>query len=314
MANILNNANAGYHIGTMCLIYRVIRRAAKPLTESELTKLCAPSTLFRKDDNKKKFKQTLDFWKDEAHCLWRENSDLTLSLLDPTNNDNPSPREISNIVRRSLFEKKITDITVNIRSGATRGGGPPNHIEPLLLHISALLASGRYLVFSNKPLTQKGISQFTNQYLEARHILNGSEDKQLIDWLLFLGFMENHNDQYWIDPSRSISHALTEMMTPKQTMDIRKFITLLGKRLPVFDGGDYQKQTATVMEKKDWSFEYPTTVSPSLSHALYRLQVANIIKLVTKSDDPESIQLIHPQTGAKTSISQIAYLGGDINA
>jgi hypothetical protein len=314
MANILNNANAGYHIGTMCLIYRVIRRVSKPLTESQLTELCWPSTLFREENHKKKFKETLDFWKDDAHCLWKENPDLTLSLLDPTNNDNPSPREISDIVRRSLFAKKITDITVNIRSGGTRDGGPPNHIEPLLLHISALLASGEYLVFGKKPFEQKGITQFTNQYLEARHILNGSEDKQLFDWLLFLGFMENQNGQYWIDPSRSISHALTEMMTTKQTMDIRKFITLLGELLPVFDGGEYQKQTATVMEKNDWSFEYPTTVSAALSHALFRLQVANIIKLVTKSDDQDSIQLIHPYTRAKTSTSQIIYVGGDINA
>lgn len=314
MANILNNANKGYHIGTMCLIYRVLRRTTKPLTDSQLIELCAPSTLFRKDDHQKKFIDTLEFWKGEAHCLWKENPDLTLSLKDPTNNDNPSPREISDIVRRSLFAKKITDITVSIRTGGKRDGGPPNHIEPLLLHISALLASGEYLVFSKEPFKQKGISQFTNQYLEARHILNGSEDKQLIDWLLFLGFMENHNGQYWIDPSRSISHALTEMMTTKQTMDIRKFITLLGERLPVLDGGDYQKQTANVMEKKDWSFEYPTTVSAALSHALFRLQVANIIKLVTKSDDQDSIQLIHPYTRAKTSTSQITYLGGDINA
>ena len=314
MANILNNANAGYHIGTMCLIYRVLRRATKPLTESQLTELCAPSTLSRKPDHKKKFKQTVDFWKGEAHCLWKENPDLSLSLIDPTNNDNPNPREISDVVRRSLFAKKITDITVDIRSGDKRDGGPANHIEPLLLHVSALIASGQYLVFSKKPLEQSGISQFTNKYLESRHILNGSEDKQLIDWLLFLGFMENHNGQYWIDLSRSISHAITEMMTPKQTMDIQKFITLLGELLPVVDGGDYQKQTATIMEKKDWSFEYPTTVSRSLSHALYRLQVANIIKLVTKSDDPDSIQLIHPHTSTKASISQITYVGGDINA
>jgi hypothetical protein len=314
MANILNNSDAGYHIGTMCLIYRVLRRASKPLTTEGLTELCAPSTLSRRSDHPKKFPQTLTFWQHEAHCLWQKHSDSTLTLLDRSTSPEPGPREIADIVRRALFAKEIPDITVKIRSKGTRDQSPPNHIEPLLLQSAALLASGLYLPFKGDPFRQANISSFTVKHLEDRHTLNDSELAPLISWLLFLGFMEIQSGEYWLDPTRAVGHAITEILKPKQPMDIRKFMEKLGKQLPVIDGGIYQLQAASVMASKGWSYDYHTAVSPALSHAFNRLQVANIVKFTAKSDDPDAIQLIQPQTNKKSLISQITLLRSNVNA
>jgi len=316
MANILNNANAGYHIGTMCLIYRVLRRANKPLTIVEVTELCAPTTLKRLPDQAKKFLQTLTFWLVDAraaHCLWDLDSDSTLKLLDPTAEVEPEPREIADIVRRALFAKKITDITVKIRS---KGEGDPvkNNIEPLLLQLAALLASGRHLPFNGVPYDQAGIGELTRQYLHVEHKLNGNELPRVIPWFLFLGFMESHNGETWVDPTMAIRRTITNILQPKQVMDIRQFMVELSQLLPVLDGGAYQLQAATVMASKGWDYDYHTTISPALSHALNRLQVANVIKFTSKSDDSNSIQLIHPQTETTTSISQITYIGIEANA
>ena len=315
MANILNNANAGYHIGTMCLIYRVLRRATKPLTINEVTELCSPITLARLDGQAKKFLETLNFWLVDArgaHCLWDLNSDSTLKLLAPTAEVEPEPREIADIVRCALFAKRIPDITVKIRSKGE--GDPANNIEPLLLQLAALLASGRHLPLKGVPYNQAGIETLTRDYLHSQHKLNSNELPRVIPWFLFLGFMESHNGETWVDPTMAVRQAIAKILQPKQVMDIRRFMADLSELLPVLDGGAYQLQASAVMTSKGWAFDYHTTVSPALSQALNRLQVANVIKFVSKSDDPNSIRLIHPQTETTTLISQITYIGSNANA
>jgi hypothetical protein len=315
MANILNNSDSGYHIGIMCLIYRVLRRATKPLTIGEVTELCAPTSLARNVNQVPKFRETLNFWlvdATEAHCLWNLNSDLTVNLLDQTAEVEPEPREIADIVRRALFVKRIPDITVKIRSKGN--GDPANNIEPLLLQLAALLASGLHLPFNGAPYNQAGIGELTRRYLHSEHKLNSNELPRVIPWFSFLGFMESHNGETWVDPTMAVRQTITKILQPKQVMDIRKFMVELSQLLPVLDGGAYQLQAATVMASKGWDYDYHTTISPALSHALNRLQVANVIKFVSKSDDSNSIQLIHPQTKTTTSISQITYIGSEANA
>jgi len=293
----------------------VLRRATKPLTIDEVTDLCAPTSLARNPNQVPKFRETLNFWlvdAAEAHCLWNLNSDLTVKLLDPTAEVEPEPREIADIVRRALFVKKIPDITVKIRSKGN--GDPANNIEPLLLQLAALLASGRHLPFSGVPYDQAGIGELTRQHLHVEHKLNDNELPRVIPWFLFLGFMESHNGETWVDPTMAIRQTITKILQPKQVMDIRQFIVELSQLLPVLDGGAYQLQAATVMASKGWDYDYNTTISPALSHALNRLQVANVIKFMSMSDDSNSIQLIHPQTRTTTSISQITYIGSEANA
>ena len=314
MANIFNNANPGYHIGIMCLIYRVLWRSTSPMTANQVEELCRPENLKRQPNHKKKFKQTLTFWSDESHCLWEENDDSMLVLLQKNFRTEPTPFEIAEVVRVALFKKIIPDIAVKTRE-AFHG------TEPLFLLLSCLLASGRHLPFSGDPLETGKYSQITeliSTYLDSsKHDLNSSEHGQVLPWFVFLGFVELNNNEIVVDPTRAVRDVIKHIFKSTDTLNIREFLIKLNKLLPIFDGGSYQKQTTEIMlaANNGWNFDYKNNISNALSVALYRLHVLKEIKLPPpKSDDPNAIQITHPFTKETKRISQIIYLGGHENA
>jgi len=312
MANILNNSDGGFHIGIMCLIYRVLRRSSVPMRMEKIEEMCRPKNLPTGDNQGKKFKQHLNFWMDESHCLWRLNRDSMLELCEETKTvrDDPNPFEIAEMVRKSLFSKSISDITVPIRS-------TKNEEKILLLILSCLLASGRHLPFGSdgslKKATYVEIDDLIGSYLEReKYGLNTNEKPFVIPWLLFLGFAEVHGGKIFVDPTRAVRNSLSHIFKSEKSLDITIFLSLLSDALPVLDGGNYQKQTSKVMEKKGrTTYDYKRHISPALAVAFYRLEALKVIKFVGKSDDPLAKQIEHTVTKVPESISQIIYLGGD---
>ena len=311
MANILNNSDGGFHIGIMCLIYRVLRRSSVPMKIEKIEEMCGPKNLAQGVSAQAKFKQHLNFWKDESHCLWRLNRDSMLELCEETKTvrDDPTPFEIAEMVRRSLFSKLISDITVPIRS-------TKNEEKILLLILSCLLASGRHLPFgSDGPLKKAPyleIDDLIGSYLERDNYgLNTNEKPFVIPWLLFLGFAEVHGGKVFVDPTRAVRDSLPYIFKSEKSLDITTFLGYLSDVLPVLGGGTYQNQTSKMMEKNGWTFDYKRHISPALAVVFYRLKALKVIEFDEKSDDPLAKQIEHPFTKKPKFITQVIYLGGD---
>jgi len=285
MAVLFNTTAKGSHIGTFCLIYRVLRRSIKTeMTVVKLTALCAPDTLPTKVNHKKKFPDMLDFWKKDFHKVWSINENQKLSLVHVTDNKNPTPEEISKVVRSALFKSPIEDITCAKKDNKY-------DTEPLFISLSCLLSCEKHGPFDKSPLTKETIAKMVREWLGTDYTLNNDEFSGFIEWLLFLGFANLDDGDAVVDPTRVVKDSLIEIFNENNTMPIRDFIASLGVLIPVFDGGDYHKQTISVMKNNRWDFDYNKKVSSGLSLALQRLEVGNVITLNDAADDVNAIEM-----------------------
>ena len=308
MAVIFNNSDPGSHIGTLCLIYRVLRRSeGKEITISQLKDLCTPETLARNNNQTKKFNATLDFWAGEYHKLWRVDENNTLFLLHVTESINPAPEEIAKVVRDALFGEKIEIISNNMRDNL-------HSIEPMFLFLSCLLSVTSHGPFDENILDSESISKTLTAWLGSLNSLNNSELPNVIPWLLFLGFLNISGEDVVIDPTKVVKDELVHIFTHSNEIPIRMFVEALADRVPVFDGGHYQQQTVKVMRQNNWQYDFEKNISSSLSLALHRLEAANIISLQTGADDINAIELPRPLDQKSRMVSTIRYRGVDSHA
>lgn len=308
MAVIFNTADPGSHIGTLCLIYRVLRRSeGKEITISHLKDLCAPETLARNHNQTLKFNETLNFWAGEYHKLWRVDENNTLSLLHVTESKNPAPGEIAKVVRAALFEEKIEIISNNMRDNL-------HSIEPMFLFLSCLLSVTSHGPFDENTLDRGSIGKTLTGWLGSLNSLNNDELRNVIPWLLFLGFLNISGEDVVIDPSKVVEDELAHIFTHSNNLPIRMFVEALADRVPVFDGGYYQQQTVEVMRQHNWQYDYEKNISSSLSLALHRLEAANIISLQAGADDINAIELPRPLDQKSRAVSTIRYRGVDSHA
>ena len=312
MAVFFNTTAQGSHIGTLCLIYRVLRRATdKEITVDKLKELCAPDTLARKSNHKTKFQDMLTFWGKDFHKIWSINEDGKLSLIPDhvTKNPNPTPEEISKVVRSALFKKPIETIT-------TAKNDNKYTTEPLFLCLSCFLACEAHGPFDKVPINKSAIVSSLRERLGTGtdYALNEEEFSGLIEWMLFLGFANLNHGDVVIDPTRVVKDVLNEIFCLKATLPIREFINKIGHLIPVFDGGDYHKQTILLMKSNGWEYNYDKKMSSSLSLALHRLQIENLITLVPGSDDLDSIEMDEPISMQSKAIAAITFREFNTNA
>lgn len=302
---ILNSASKGYHIGLLCLIYRALRANAGPISYDKLIQFSVPSSLAEKENQKIKFMETLDFWADESHCLWIKDTELNFSLKYETPTTDPEPFEIAKLVRDILFSCEIPDITIPKKNNKF-------DIEPLLLIATCLMLVSDYLP-EKKHMGRSGVSvkasldQIVTKYLNAAdHLLNG-EERAVVDWLLFLGCIEIHGEDYFTDPTRLVKDCIKETIEPNEKLSVKEFLKRLAARLPLLEGGKYYKQVSEYIDPELLEYQVnQRVVSPVMSHAVRRLETDQFIFLNRIADDPHAMKL----TNGTREISTIT-LNGD---
>jgi hypothetical protein len=305
MAVLFNTASASSHIGTLCVIYKVLRRSKmNSMTLEKLTALCAPDTLAENQNHTEKFVDMVTFWGAEFHKIWSIDKDQKISLVHVTQNQHPTPENIAEIVRSALFETPIETITCHKKENKYS-------TEPLFVSLVCLLACDSHGPFDNFPITQGAIRDSLARWLGQGFALNDAEYAGLIEWLTFLGFVNQDHGKLVIDPTRAVKDSLKTIFNSQKTMPIREFIKSLGKILPVMDGGNYHQQTMDVMGVKQWVFNYEKQISSSLSLALHRLEIAAVIRIEPGADDVNSIEMLGPLGLPLRVISNITLRGGD---
>ena len=289
--SIINNANPGSSIVIVSTIDRYLKeQQAKQISLESLQQLLRPEALPKSDNAKPKFKDNLRFWLERG--LWQLDNDTYISL--------PSEHESLSL------EARLINIIVSQTSTDTFLEG--NSVEPFVRYITCLLAQDQYSFAGGTRLTvgsEGNLLAALSQYAQFKRYPNGNEASLFLSWAQFLGFVEPDPQGYLLDPTRAILPYLNRIFSSTSSMSVQTFLNTLAQYLPMFDQGRFVQDLAkctveTVQPRSEFQ------LSAALSHALLRLELMKKIRLESKSDDQNALQLYMPVGITARSVSNIS--------
>jgi hypothetical protein len=287
--SLINNAGIGSQIDAMCIIYRILERADGVMTERALMELCRPESMVEKPDQAGRVPGELRFWAKEEHQLWRHDKDKEQFQLVVRIGDGPSsPASISSVVGGLLFGMSMETV---LRKDAKLEG-----VDQLLAALSCMLAAPEFAFPTRADVSKDSLRDVLAKYLPSECQLNDAELPVALEYGHFLGFLEPcDGGRFVVDPTTIVSTALPKVLRSNESMPLAECIDELGKTIPVLDGGRIRIEVEAAMEEGGFVPNPPGKISMSLSHALYRLRLAGMIKLEEKkSDDMELVTLSIP--------------------
>ena len=108
------------------------------------------------------------------------------------------------------------------------------------------------------------------------------------DWAPLLGFawvcQLPSTNSLVLDPTPAVQACLPGIFGDRKELDQATFFTALAQALPVVDRGDYRQKVEEQLQPGTWTRTEDHQVSPSLSRALIRLEVAGRLVLHKRAD------------------------------
>ncbi|WP_395994483.1 protein DpdG [Chlorobium phaeovibrioides] len=101
-----------------------------------------------------------------------------------------------------------------------------------------------------------------------------------------------------IDPTTAVRDVLPSIFTTESTLSAKDFLESLANQLPVLDFGEYRKKVESSLDSSKWRPPAENHLSMSLSFALRRLILADVISLDGRADAGDSFRLTGRQGGA----------------
>ncbi len=247
---ILNTASDGL-FNVLIVLHRTLATHG-PMDKDRLIRLCSPA----ESPNKDQVGQTLRRWTQLGLFRAMENDKLTLDKLDK------NPEQLPAICRRLLFSDEN-----NERFWDNEGARAADFTRALAF----ILAQDIYV---NEFSTHREVQVLEQDQFrdEARRLLqNDTRWNGLRFWGDYLGFFWE-DQRRWPDPTAAIREELPEIFGKQNELPAQDFITRLGERLPVLDGGRYRLEVEAALEPAEWQPPTrPDLLSTSLSRALWRL-------------------------------------------
>lgn len=316
--SMINNAHPGSSLVLVSLIDRVLLRKSKPAPRAELLEVLRPELLpklspkKKKDDEvdevddadgtaMKRFEWNLDFWLKEG--LWLQDDSGMISVS-------------SGATERNLPERILELIIGNTRAQTDQAILDDKNTEPFFRAMTCLLVQQGYTFMGGElvlPGKNGSAQKAVNRWLPGERSLNLSNElPTFLQYGDFLGFLEPFGAGYIVDPTRAIEPYLKAVFASESKLPLQIFIDRLAEKIPLVDGGRFRRLLEPMMEELGWSPREVHQVSPSLSHALVRLESAFRLRLDKASDDTSSMQLQLPE-GKHRFVSEVVYLS-EVNA
>lgn len=110
-------------------------------------------------------------------------------------------------------------------------------------------------------------------------------------WMRYLGFATGDSGAFQVDPTIAIKAELPSIFGTRSDLPAQEFITALASHLPVLDFGQYRQAVVEVLNPAAWRPPEKGHLSMSLSLALRRLALDNVIRLEGKADAGTSYRL-----------------------
>lgn len=286
--SLINNANPGSSFEVALIISRYLFRNDGVATINDVLGSLRPDELAYTDNAKKKINEEINFWSKDDVQLWDLNKDvLTLSPL-VTSDD---PALIAKILRDKFYAVHYTNLFDGEVDQRVSG------LKQLIAVLSILLALPDFTVGSDN-LDKKKLTDIQGRYVPQNLLLNDSEKGVFLDWLYFLGFTEysiGDKASFNIDPTRAYSDTIIQILKEKGGPYLLKdFLDELGGKIPLIDGGSYNKEAKITISKNNKDVNTTISLSRSLSHVLFRMWIGGSIHLSDKSDSSDRIFLDLP--------------------
>ncbi len=142
------------------------------------------------------------------------------------------------------------------------------------------------------PTTWAEVEQLEqSQFRHGRIIQNDTRWTGLRFWARYLGFATGDSRSFLIDPTTAIRSELQSVVDGGGFMEAETFVSELARRIPVLDFGVYRKEVESELIKANWHGPAAGHVSPSLSFALRRLELDNLIAIESKADAAHGLSL-----------------------
>ncbi len=286
--SIINNAHAGSSLSLLCLIDNLLIRLKKTLSFEELLTICRPIGLPKNENQEGKFNETLNFWIEEGLYI-KEDGGIKLSQLYKKED--------------SLSYRVLNCLLSNLSPESDLNG---NRAERLFTSLACLLSIDQYTFYGELYIESNMLAEKLSNETVVK--INSNSPPTLIAYAVFLGFFEyidkvGISTRYICDPTRAIENILDNVFAGEKELQGKVFINRLSEILPILDGGYYRRKVEAQMQTKHDRIN--NEISASLSHALFRLNVANKIGFVDRADNRESLTIRLPD-GERSRISWIA--------
>jgi hypothetical protein len=217
---------------------------------------------------------------------------------------------------RNLPERVLWLIIDNARSQTDQAILDEKNTEPFFRAMTCLLVQQGYTFMGGEillPGKNGNAQKAVNRWLPDERGLNLSNElATFLQYGDYLGFLEPFGEGYIVDPTRAIEPYLKVVFDSEKKLPLRVFIERLAEKIPLLDGGRFRRLLEPLMEGLGWHTREVYKVSPSLSHALLRLESSFRLRFDKASDDTSSMQLQLPE-GKHRFVSEVVYLS-EVNA
>jgi hypothetical protein len=123
-------------------------------------------------------------------------------------------------------------------------------------------------------------------------------------WARYLGFASSHRN-FLVDPTVAIREEVSELLTPEKPVAAEVFVNELAQRLPVLDRGAARMSVEAKLDPVSWKRPGAMELSLSLSFALHRLELDQVIALERFSDTAQGCVLVGKGFLPKSSFSHV---------
>ncbi len=277
---IINYASDGLYPELIAL-FRVISHLGT-VNRKAIVDLCYPGTV---DDEKKLARLS------GALAKW---TDLGLFLAEAES------LRISERFGKQKRGESLTELTARLPSACRTlileapnclplWGESPGIAADFTRGASWLLAQDIY----NLPKSWAEIEPLQNAQSAAdkRIIENDVRWNGLRFWMRYLGFATGDSSAFMVDPTIAVKAELPAVFGSRTDLPAADFITALASHLPVLDYGQYRQAVEKVLNPAAWRPPEKGHLSMSLSLALRRLALDNVIRLDGKADAGTSYRL-----------------------
>ena len=160
---------------------------------------------------------------------------------------------------------------------------------------------------NTKEVEATEIRQVADQ--SKRMLQNDTRINGLRYWASFLGFTWASKETM-LDPTQAVREECRTIFKTSKDYAASEFVELLASRIPVLDGGTYRQRVEGTLDPQHWQKpSIEQMLSTSLSRALWRLELAGIIELVSRSD-AHSNRVLQRQHGQELqSFTHVVYRG-----
>lgn len=129
-------------------------------------------------------------------------------------------------------------------------------------------------------------------------------------WASYLGFASGDGSSFQIDPTKAINEALPSVFGAKKELLAADFLNALSSILPVLDFGKYRMEVESILDPTVWRKPTENHLSMSLSFALRRLELNQLIKLQGRADTGSSFRLTGRDFKTWNGFESVVWSGG----